>query len=554
MAQAKLKKSRPGKESTNKGLKKLKPSRVWCEDTATSPSTLNGTLLMTDSDGRPYYVRLTSSGANGIASWLAGKDTPNDLGVYDIIMRIFQEMGVEILECRLEKDPEDYGPSFTGARFRFRVGKEKPRGLVNADIMLNLALRANVPIYCDEKSERAFLAMGVDGKILSPNTAWKKIQKRKHFIRYANLKAVLKALEKNPKSWSVLHSLRECALPEQPYPWPTVKDRKSGGLDKLENWAKTCRGTDMEGVAYGLLGAYYLVDCCFPSLKKAGRRVRRAVKHLEEAHRLLPEDKDVAFDLATAYAHLGEKAKSISLLEDLYAGNSGTRDPKELSYVNFQNLRRCKKFRVLAGKLYKPDIKGFFSAQLQCGFFRNAPDKMACRDRKTRSLMLPDISNYMRKRVQKSAGGGRLFPATVATRIDGGDEEKQWFVLTTGKKKSFAIKLGQTECAFLEDSISRLSTGAPGCLLFRHLGLLDVETKSVVLTKREKDEIQAVLLFKRGRRLLKVPIPVKAAIPVVLDERCPLLISEDLIEEECMRGKSGKPLSLPTVKKKLLAE
>ncbi|GAI58143.1 unnamed protein product, partial [marine sediment metagenome] len=208
---------------------------------------------------------------------------------------------------------------------------------------LNFAVRTGAPIFVDKEVAEQCLMKGKDGKPLSPRAAWNQMARRYTPTArpgpFRDISHVLRTIAKDPQNMkarqalSVVEPLRLGPMLIRRIP-SMIRDT-TGGMDKLESWVRRRKGTGMEGVAHGLLGAVYLWT----------QRPHEAIPYLEKAYQLCPKDGRVAFDLASAHAMVGTLDKALSALKKL----DGQRQKLAQECGNFSVLWPSQRFRAIVG-------------------------------------------------------------------------------------------------------------------------------------------------------------------------------------------------------------
>jgi bifunctional DNase/RNase len=131
-----------------------------------------------------------------------------------------------------------------------------------------------------------------------------------------------------------------------------------------------------------------------------------------------------------------------------------------------------------------------------------------------------------------------------------------WLMLELKQGRAAAVRVKTMEALRIQtavrgEQLPRPMTHNTFCNLLDQAGVV---IDAVVLLRRTRSGIEAVLVARKGEQQEPIRIAGPAAFTVARAAKCPILITESLAEKLCVRGKSGKPLSLRSAQKKLLGK
>ena len=270
---------------------------------------------------------------------------------------------------------------------------------------LNLAARTDAPIYVDETLVEHHVIKDDAGNPLPPDLAWRRYvrsvrewEKERARPPFDTISDVILALKKNPGDYDVRRALTEAA----PFCWdpPRIKDTKDAWAT-FKRWVQRSKGTRREGLAAGLMGAVLLWPKC---------DARGALPYYEQAHSCLPEDRGIAFELATVYAFTGQAAKALKLLRRI-KNKPGAWSPATCG--NFRTLWNDPRFDKLFGKP-DPRFMNVF-AQPQLEIIGNMDDNFDMFTKVTKpSCAIAVPEDTQRRRIEELAKvGNRSHPPRV---------------------------------------------------------------------------------------------------------------------------------------------
>jgi len=548
MVEDELKGSRPGPEFTDRVYQEIARLRVW-------PSGKGeDVLLLTDSKGRS--LRLTTSPFIGSAfqPWLSGEGTSNDMDVHTAVVRALGEFGLKIQSF-----------AFTEAKIvtlgTLRLAGTDGTVEIECPAMdgINLALRAEVSILADEKLVDRLAFKRKDGAPLSPMGAWRRARRemKAHLrnvetVRFRDMAEVVRILETNPEHREARFALTEVA---EGFHWtPSRLKDQTGAMDTLKAWVKKCRGTNLEGVAAGLLGSVHL----WPLM-----RPEKAILHLQRAHCLRPRDGKVAFELATAYAMTGRAteafavlgAKHLEMKEVPTATDCGNfvdiwDDPRFVSQVGKPDQRCAKvlhipQLLIVATVGVSPiqplgtEADGFEIPRISQQRIRGLERTMAC------GPLLPLRGVALITKLLRPIPKGRRVPRDLLRHL---------LMLDVAEKGAAALRLDQQEgalVAMVERAAHVREPDTPAALL-GVLGGAGIDIDAAVLERRTRAGIKGFLAVSRRGRHGTISIAGGAAVAMALAADKPILVTETLAEKLYIRGKNGRPLRPTSARKRLL--
>jgi len=423
MVEDQLKRSRPGREFTDAVARKIGRVRV-----RRSGSRWNYVLL-TDTDGRSFLVEGRIEQAEAIERRVSGPAPSKDADMFDLLLEVLAHFRVQVRETILvESGPNSFSDAVGVVHIHFDGQKSEVETAPGDAI--SLAVRTDAPIYIEPGIADRWLLRRKDGRAMSQRGAWTQAgrraeQHRLYRVPFRDVGDLIRALEKDIRSARARHALTNLCHPCEP---PRIKDTTKG-LEQFERWVGECRGTELEAMSSGLLGALYLLESI--------RDPDKAIARLERALVLAPNDVEIALDLATAYTLAKRGSDALDILERLSKGHPDPGDLKRrvTRSSNFRSLWRRVRFRTLFGKPESIATCRFLSAQIDMYFLHSHPAKRGTHIPRATSRRLAKASRTEAGALAELLQTGPLRRATtigVHTREQGGEDE-DWLDLSLGK-------------------------------------------------------------------------------------------------------------------------
>ena len=522
MVEDELKKSRPGPEFTDRVVRKISRIRVWIKSGDQKPaSEASGILLLTDSEKRSFVIVIGLAESRAIKPWLAGAGSPDALDAHTALVRALRTFGGEIKEVAIAELKDN---TFF-ALLKFELDNRVVEVDCRPSDALNLAVRCNASIFVSEEVAQQCIKKRKDGKPMSPAAAWRELRQSKLINgrrSFGNISEVLQELERDPESEPARLALSTAAK-GMVWTTPLVQD-KTDALAKVEEWVARSQGTKHEGLAAGLLGAVYLW-AREPEPKKA-------IPHLEKAHRLLPQDDRIAFDLATAYAMEKRTDDAFSILEK---GNF----PKARNCRNFSNLWDDPRFRTVVGDL-DPNARNFFEVA-QLGLRIQDPSQPSKKEKPTAVAVsdgtfrreMAKISPEEIRQLAERLSCGQLLRVEAASRGVSKEGPNECLILEVEGDRKMLMPLAELERPGIDQSLREFTPERPMthtlfCNILRAAG---IRADAAVLVDQKDSIIQAVLLVSNQRRCEAISMTAPAALSIAFTAKCPILIAECLAEK-----------------------
>ena len=530
MVEDQLKKSRPGKQFTDRVLREITRVRVWIRDTQSE------TLLLTDSQKRSYPIIIGTAEGRSIEPWLAGSGSSEALDLHTALVRALEAFACRIADVVVSE--------LKGCTFHalLKLGHDGRTSEVDCRPSdgINLAVRAGAPILMHREVAERCVMSGPHGTPLSPAKAWRVTKGQEPLGNtrgFRDISAVLRALRKNPESPSVRSALAEATGGLRRMP-PRVLD-VTGGMEQLRAWAEKCKEPELQGIVEGVIGAMYLIPRAPSDL---------AIESLEEAHKHRPTDKRIAFDLATAYAQTGRADDAFAMLEKADAGMAR-------QCGNFRRLWRDPRFRAMVGKPERGSRDMFYLAQFPIMIQLRPPAKLESPKLPAKVAPLRPMGQRSVRRLERRLEWGPLVRIEGVLLPFADAKNKSWLVLEVEGRRAAALRLNGPELSLILRASpgsrpQRPMTPQTARNLLRATG---IKLEAAVLTKRSRSGIEGSLAVSRDGRQEAVPIAGAAAVAVALTAKRPILITESLAEKLYVRGKSGRPLTPRGAKTKLTA-
>ncbi len=529
MVEDQLKKSRPGKEFTDKVVTTVERVRIW-----QGGSEGQTTLMLVDSKGRSYRGPMGDYEAEVVLRSITGREPSEPPDLHTALLQLLDRFGHRV---------ERVGLAWSSApnlkvTVELKDGAERA-STVEADYDMRnatqFAVQTGAPVVIDDELAEGWAARRADGKPMSPGGAWRTVPKGKRPM-FRDITAVLKALERNPDSGHSRQAVRE-AVPDYGTETPWVTDA-TNGQDQLLQWHSAKQGTPLAALADGVLGAYHQ----YPNGKS-----KKALPYLERAHRLAPEDERVAFDLASAYTAQGRRKEALDLIESYHFEDAG-------KCGNFATLWKDPRFLRTVGEP-KPRVRPAFIIKGTCEKIISAHCEKGLRLRKGATSLKSLGASRMRSLAQCLAQGALVGVARLHDTV--GPKEKPRLVAETDAGHALAIPTppwpdprDQDLSIVLSDQVTPWRRRSEFALdLLKGVG---VRIEAAVLLSGQGDIVGTLVARANGRREL-VPIDAISAVLLVAEGARPLLITEALAEKLYVRGKSGRPLTPRGAKRKLTA-
>jgi hypothetical protein len=316
-----------------------------------------------------------------------------------------------------------------------------------------------------------------------------------------------------------------------------IKDVHAG-FDELEQWAKRKRGTKLDGVAAGMVGAVYLESWPKPL-------ARKALPYLQRAHRILPRDSMIGFDLATAYSLTGRARQALALLRDFRFRNAGRCN-------NFAKLWKDRRFEEIAGTPIE-EAEGIFrvaqTGTIQHGKRYGLPESGY-------TSAVAKIGRILRKALRGRVDLDRSVPVWSVTAPVGVRGGSRYVLLELPDGSAAAT--ARTEWidgrhAELHQVLGGIRFPWPSRTdtFLQVLDGVGVVIEAIVLRKASGRSIVADLFARMRQRRAQVEIDGVDAMCIALRANRPILIARGLAEQLTVRGKTGRALTVRGAKRKL---
>ena len=523
MVETELKSSRPKREFTDHVLRKISQVRVYASD-----KTMQS-LLLTDSKKRSFVICVGNLEAQAIAPWLSGKVPSEPTDLHSALVATLNRFGRRIEEVVVG---ELKASTFYGT-IKVKSGKRITEIDSRPSDAINLAVRAGTPIFVDKDVAEQCLIRRKDGKPAAPRTARQRVKLGRWPVPFKTLSEVLRAVGRNPENATARENLHRAASKFLPNPPRLVGDPRK--MEQLKTWAERAKGTNLEAVATGLLGAVYA--------HWHGPRSPRAVVCLEAAHRLLPADNRIAWDLATSYSFAGRSSDAFRTLEEI--------DSKFLQsrrhHSNFRNLRVHPEYSRILGKPPRDPQGSFLYAQLGFAVLVAKPKEKPARKRTAKTpVKMRRATESLKVRAQDLLGCGALLSVERMLNVCKREETKPTLFLDTEEGRAAATPLHKLEPYFIQYALAPSSFPRPltHTTVSNVLRATDVKLDAVVLLKRTRSGIDAAFVVSADGKQAVIPVDAAPGIAVAVVSKSPVLITQTLAEKLYVRGKSGRPLTL----------
>lgn len=519
MVEDQLKRSRPGRQFTDRVLRKVSRVRVL-----RSGGKWNYVLL-TDVDGRSFMLEGRIEEAEAIARRLSVPASSNSADMFDVLLEILAHFECQVRETTLV-EPGRSSFSDTVGVVQIHCDEQKLEVETAPGDAISLAVRVGAPIYIERGVADHLLLRRKDGKAMSQRGAWRQVgqlaeQRRLYNVPFRDVEDVIRALKKDTQSARARHALTHLCQPCDP---PKIKNT-TNDLKQFEKCVRACKGTGLEAVSSGLLGSLYLLE---PT-----RNPDKAIAMLERARELASGDVEIAFDLATAYALARRGQDALDILERLSKEGA---DPGDLRKrvtrsSNFRNLWRRARFRALFGKPDPIAAYRFFSAQIDMYFLHSHPAKRGTHMPRTTSRGLAGVNRTEAAALAELLQAGPLLRATrigTFTR-EQAREDEHWLALDLGKDCRIEAPLasdehGHVDLAIRQGMFVHAEAAETFCNILEAVG---TEVIAAALLKQSRGRFQSTLVTGKGddmfvtrhRGIDPVVIALWAGAPLLVDEQ-----------------------------------
>ncbi len=510
MVESELKKSRPDEQFTDRILRKITQIQVRPE------SKIGSSLLLTDSKGRSFVIMIGNPEALSIAPWLSGTGSRRATDIHTALVNILDQFGNKIEQVTIGE--------LKAHTFYATLEMMSPNGKADIDCRpsdaLNFALRGQAPIWVNKAVVDQSLIKGKGGKPMSPSAALRWFKKGEFKLPndkvFRDIPHVIRALKKHPDYAPARMALVETV------PGTKIRPAMIKNLDQgwatLHRWAADSEGGPHEALANGLLGSLYLTA---PKVE-----TQKAVTYLEKAHALKPEDHDIAFDLATAYAQAKEPEKSLTLIKKYQI--------KPGEYGNFHPLWNHPEFKAIAGEPNRKLKDWLFFSQLKFATGQRPKEAMKTKLPTVRGIPLPmtPIGQTQKQDLEHWLNTGPLSPINKGLMT--WDKKKGGrMVLKQKSRKNIFVQLEENDFAMLNNAIQQIPMPRPLTLdsFCTVLKTAKINLDAVVLTKLRRTGLQAILVMNNGERQEKIDMDGLAALAVAFRTKNPVLAIEKIFKK-----------------------
>ena len=410
---------------------------------------------------------------------------------------------------------------------------------------MQFAVLSGAKIIFDEDLAARRAMRAPDGKPMSMEAAQRTLSRQAADPPFRNIEEVFAALEKDTDSPAARRAVRQ-AGPASRYEAPLVADG-GRGIEDVRAWMIRKKGTAVEGIAAGLIGVMYL---------EHHGDLGNAMRYLKKAHRLRPEDRRIAFDLATVYAQKGKSDEAFALLLDFGFDGAGR-------HRNFEKLRKDPRFKRISTNTDASDQNFLWIEQTHTGadFGKELPwegknwDEMF--DWPT--VAMAAISETVRARtcvLMRSDGLIAVRTASLQRAKDATNGSSALLELEDGRPVSIAMPEGSDMRRIdvlgslypdVRGSVDRPDSAA------QILRGLNIRVEAAVMTEVVGGRILGAVVARHGRRRRTITIDGLATFSLAIAARAPVLLSPKVAEQRCLRRKDGRPLSLIGAKRRLRA-
>ena len=536
MMETHLKRSRPGKQFTETAVRKITEARLVQRGR-------KSVLLLADADGKTYWSSVGIAEAPAIRRRLSDSQPPGIPDLHTAVPELLREMGYKIVSIAFRGDVA------TNWLATLRVKGHGRTRVVEAGFCrregMQFAVLSGAKILLDEDLAARRVMRGNDGKPMSMAAVQRAWSRQSAKPPFRNIGEVFSALEKDPDSLTARRVAGE-AGPTSRYGHPLTADG-GRGVEDLKAWMIRKKGTPMEGIAAGLVGVLYLDH---------HSHLSNAMRYLKKAHRLRPKDRRIAFDLATVYAQKSMSDEAFGLLLDFGFDDAGM-------YRNFEKLRKDPRFKRISANADASDQNLFRIEQtgVKVTFGEVLPWE-GKNDEETfdwPTVTVAKISKTARARVCALTKTDRLVAVRSASlqrarRFGGGS----WALLELEDGRPVAIALPGGPGMRRIDVLGALYPDVRGSVdrpdsAAQILNGLNIRVEAVVLKEVEGSPILGAVVASHGRRRRTITIDGLAAFSLAVAMKSPVLLTPEVAEQQCLRGKNGRPLSLIGAKRRLRA-
>jgi len=537
MVEDELKKSRPTREFTDRVLRKISHVRVWFSDERDQNN-----LLLTDSEGRCYVTFMGEYEADAAEGCVSGSDRPEAADIHTAAAELLRCFNRQVLRLSLSLSESSVPNLTVRADVQVQPGEVET---VEVDYSgrdaWQFAVQSGADLFIDKDVADGHLMRRRDGKPMTLRGALQSL-KRRMARRFSDTAAVIAELERRPKSRLARRAMIE-GTGTYKTDAPLVRDT-TGGMEAVMDWLQRQQGKEMEWLAAGIIGALHLHPIREPA---------KGVPYLERAHLLRPGDRDIAFDLATAYDLTGQKDQELALLEEFRFNGAA-------ACCNFANVWQEPRFRELFGEpdaLHKDCFRIRQLDQIIVGANRpgvqpvskggvgQARTTARISQSRARSLgRLLDEDTLVVVRLLylfRGRGGMEYLLLEAAEGCSAVGPLPRWpdrRLLTLGS----AVEGQPTPWRTCAQATLDLLNG------------VGVAMEAAVLLRQEGANLVAAVVGSLDGRRACALLNGLDAVSLALAANRPLLMAEDLAEQLYVRGKNGGPLTMRGAKRKLGAE
>jgi len=224
-------------------------------------------------------------------------------------------------------------------------------------------------------------------------------------------------------------------------------------------------------------------------------------------------------------------------------------------YANFTGLQGDPRFEQVFG-IPSPELKHtVFLPQIRVAFLNW--ESRDTRGRQRRLPPPPKIPKLARTRLNKLQRlldcGPLLFVLRRPRTVTQKDTSNRWLALEIEPGCAAAVKLTERMLRIFTQALAQPRTDRPLTPKAASdiLDCANIKLDAVVLLKRTRSGINAVLAASADGKQAVIPIDAVAGISVATVAKSPILITETLAEKLYVRGKSGRPLTLRGAIRKL---
>jgi RNA polymerase sigma-70 factor (ECF subfamily) len=552
MVESELKDSRPGPQLADHVLRRIRQVRVRVSRGQAQ------FLMLTDSRGRSFPIIIGAYEARALQPWLAGAASAEAMDIHTACVRALRKFRCQVAKVTVSE--------LKMATFYALLKVKSPEGVAEIDCRpsdaLNFAVRAKAPIFAENSVVEQCMLKDKDNRPMSPEECWRNYHAGGLVGTFRNFSGILKALSRDPENIPARQALAGWRPVKAPKVKPgekaagaswkamvfrRVAGLKQGEIEKLAAWARKRAGTKLEGVAAGLSGAVYLTQ-------RQPKSQKKAIQMLEKARKLQPEDKRIAFDLATAYAFAGKTEEALSVLpKEEYAAAR--------SCGNFRMLWHDTRFRTAVGDPEDPRRNDFISAQLYFGCSTSpgpiSPQKAGMKWPKPKARKdvrkLGKLSQAQTRRIEPLLGRGRLLRIVLAAGRMRETENRQRLLLGIEHDSAAVLDLDPMDFANIDRALQQFRTPRPltndtFCNVLRAAA---IQIEAAVLTKRGRQGFEAALIASRVGQRQAILLDGPAALAIAFAAKRPVLIAETLAQRFTFRDKTGKAVPTKTAIRRL---